>query len=625
VTPEIRANTSLRIALRVTDEGESRDIVEQTGAARISKHTPGRALIRSGTEPATLVQTARVAGHAAPPPAKPTVVPAWQSRPQQVTGDGEGPTDLQQIVEAARAAAGLAGWQPLASPWLPPLPEMLRVDDLAAAPAGFAVLGLIDHPDEQRRSLLGFDPASDAALLVAGGQRSGRTTAVRTLLASLARGWSTDDLHIHVVDCAGGGLLGAHRLPHCGSAVGRDDTARGRRLLARLLAETERRQALLASIGAASLAEYRAAQTTTQDMPPYVVLAVDGWEGFVQSYEPVDHGQPVETLLRLIREGAAAGMRAVVTSDRSGLGARLSGHIPRRVVLPLTDRGDYALAGIPARAVPGRLPPGRGLLPGAALECQIAVISDDPSGAAQTAALEAIAVATPAALVHEPLRIAELPATVALSQLPRPDCPMWTVLGRGGDGAEPIGLDFDALGPGFLVAGPARSGKSTALLTIAIGLLHTGTPVVAVTGRRSALRSLAGVRAMLGPTDDAALREATAEPPVVVLADDIESLVDSAADAVLAGLVRDDRGITVVGAGRSDDLAGAFRGLGVDLRRRRTGVLLTPGPLDGELLGVRIPRGLAEPMPGRGYLVEHGNLTRVQVALPVSPGAGTPP
>lgn len=623
VTPEIRANTSLRIALRVTDEGESRDIVDQAGAAGISKHTPGRALIRAGTEPATLVQTARVAGHPPGPPPAPTVVAAWQSAPHPVSEDGEGPTDLQRLVEAARDAARLTGRHPAPSPWLPALPDLLQRDELADVP-GMAVLGLIDHPDEQRRSVLGLDLAADAALLIAGGQRSGRTTAARTLLASLARGWSADDVHVHVIDCAGGGLLAAQRLPQCGCAVGRDDTARGRRLLLRLLEETERRQALLAGTGAASLTEYRS-QVAPHDKPPYVVLVLDGWEGFVQSYEPVDGGQPVETLLRLIREGAAAGIRVVVTSDRSGLGVRLSGLIARRVVLPLADRGDYGLAGIPARAVPGHLPPGRGLLPDSGLECQIAVVSEDPSGAAQTAALDAVATDTPAATMHPPLRITELPGAVALDRLPRPDRPMWTVLGRGGDDAEPILLDLEALGPGLLVAGPARSGKSTALLVLAHGLLRAGTPIAVVTGRRSALRTLAGVH-VVGPADSEALRAATTRQPAVVLADDIELLLDTPVDSVLAGLVRADAGVTVVGAGRSEDLAGAFRGLGVDLRRRRTGLLLTPGPLDGELLGVRLPRGLAERAPGRGYLVEHGTLTRVQVALPpqLSPGAGTP-
>ena len=48
VSAEIRSNTNLRIALRVTDENDSRDVVDAPDAARIHKGTPGRAFARSG-------------------------------------------------------------------------------------------------------------------------------------------------------------------------------------------------------------------------------------------------------------------------------------------------------------------------------------------------------------------------------------------------------------------------------------------------------------------------------------------------------------------------------------------------------------------------------------------------
>ena len=47
-------------------------------------------------------------------------------------------------------------------------------------------------------------------------------------------------------------------------------------------------------------------------------------------------------------------------------------------------------------------------------------------------------------------------------------------------------------GPGLVVAGPPRSGKSTTLLTMARWLLRQGTEVVAITPRRSPLRASRG-------------------------------------------------------------------------------------------------------------------------------------
>ncbi|NED80284.1 cell division protein, partial [Streptomyces sp. SID11233] len=62
VSPEIRANTTLRIALRVTDPGESSDVIDSPEAAHLSKTTPGRALARLGHASLIPFQTARVAG-----------------------------------------------------------------------------------------------------------------------------------------------------------------------------------------------------------------------------------------------------------------------------------------------------------------------------------------------------------------------------------------------------------------------------------------------------------------------------------------------------------------------------------------------------------------------------------
>ncbi|WP_460370949.1 FtsK/SpoIIIE domain-containing protein, partial [Actinocorallia lasiicapitis] len=62
VTAEIRANTNLRIALRVTDAEDSSDVIDAPDAARIPKALPGRCFVRSGASSLTAVQTARIGG-----------------------------------------------------------------------------------------------------------------------------------------------------------------------------------------------------------------------------------------------------------------------------------------------------------------------------------------------------------------------------------------------------------------------------------------------------------------------------------------------------------------------------------------------------------------------------------
>ena len=88
----------------------------------------------------------------------------------------------------------------------------------------------------------------------------------------------------------------------------------------------------------------------------------------------------------------------------------------------------------------------------------------------------------------------------------------------------------------------------------------------------------------------------------LVLIDDAEQFTDTASGAYLTELASTHRA-AMVAAARSDDLMASFRGPAVQLRRSRTGLLLQPGPADGELLGVRTSGQRLAPVPGRGLLV----------------------
>ena len=62
VSADIRANTNLRIALRVTDTAESADVIDAPDAALIAKSTPGRAYVRLGHSSLVPFQAGRVGG-----------------------------------------------------------------------------------------------------------------------------------------------------------------------------------------------------------------------------------------------------------------------------------------------------------------------------------------------------------------------------------------------------------------------------------------------------------------------------------------------------------------------------------------------------------------------------------
>jgi len=160
ITDNIRANTNLRIALRVADDDESTDVLGVPTAAHISRNTPGRGVYRAGPKEIRTFQAGYVGGRTslAKRPIEVEVgsfttegvrpLPA-PSGPEPIAVDAAGngagrtpedhdPTDLQRIVEVTGATAEKLGLPAPHRPWLDPLPALLPLRRLigAAPPSG---------------------------------------------------------------------------------------------------------------------------------------------------------------------------------------------------------------------------------------------------------------------------------------------------------------------------------------------------------------------------------------------------------------------------------------------------------------------------------------------------------
>ena len=198
------------------------------------------------------------------------------------------------------------------------------------------------------------------------------------------------------------------------------------------------------------------------------------------------------------------------------------------------------------------MPPGRAYRAGSGTELQVALLAPDASGQGQAAALQAIAARCRARdeevrAARRPFRVDVLPQHVSFADALRlrpPAGPLCALVGIGGDTPAALGPDLGAEAPCFIVTGPAKSGRSTILLSMARSLLAVGTPVVLVTPRPSPLCALAGAPGVLRSFDTPALGAEelaavlrSSGGPCVVLLDDAEILRDCDAGSELSRLI----------------------------------------------------------------------------------------
>ena len=316
VTDDIRANTNLRIALRLQDRTDAVDVVGEMAPAHFPVGAPGRAALRLGPDELVVFQAATTSG---PLPAA-RGPPACRA-PRRCCGPwgirrglaGDDSTVLEHLVDAIGQAMALVGSAPPHRPWIDALPDVVLPrhlgDDREA-------VGVLDIPAEQCRRPLVWRP-SDGTLLLVGAVGAGTTTAAVTVAARCARTARPEELHVYVVDAQGDAAWADFdALEPCGAVVRVAEIERLTRLFGRLADELDR----------------RAADARRE---PAIVVVIDGLAALRHVLGDVAPGETAMRVDRILRDGPAVGIVAVVTTDGSspaGFAIAAFGHlgVPRR-------------------------------------------------------------------------------------------------------------------------------------------------------------------------------------------------------------------------------------------------------------------------------------------------------
>jgi S-DNA-T family DNA segregation ATPase FtsK/SpoIIIE len=396
--------------------------------------------------------------------------------------------------------------------WLPPLDVPDTLDGLMAdiapdprlglvsrkwrARGGLTVpLGTVDRPHEQRRDTLTVDlSGSTGHVGVVGGPRAGKSTFLRTLVASLSLTTTPVESQFFVLDFGGGTFAAMHSLPHLAGIGTRSEPDVVRRIVAEVTGIVDMRETYFRSSGIDSIETYRTrrAEDRADDGYGDVFLVVDGWSTLRADFD----GLELE-LQQLASRGLTFGFHLLTASTRwSDYRAAVRDLLGSRLELRLGDPMDSEIDRKLATLVPPSRP-GRGLVPGKLhVLCALPRIDGDPDvGTLGDGVAAMVARVTdewhgPAGpklrLLPERLTAAELIARAdeekgAASRL---------LLGVDERELAPVGLDPDT-DPHWLILGDGRSGKSAALRGYLHEVMRTRTPkqaqLVVVDYRRSLL------------------------------------------------------------------------------------------------------------------------------------------
>ncbi len=631
IKDNLRANTNLRIALRMSDESDSTDVIGDPSAAAFSPSLPGRAVAKTGPGRLVPFQSAYAGGWSSAAPAKPlTLVDElrfgadlrWEMpRVEEKAPADPGPTDLARLVATISAASVAAGIGAPRKPWLSELSRAYDLKLLGPRTDEAIVFGVADLPEEQRQEPVYFLPDSDGNLAVFGTGGSGKTVLLRTLAAAAGVTPRGGPVEVYGLDFGAGGLRTLEVMPHVGSVIAGDDSERVLRLMRRLRDLADERALAWPEVSAGTLTEYR--RLAAKPDEPRVLVLIDGFPQFREDYEGVLGREEAYTIFQqLLSEGRALGIHFVFTADRpASVPGAISSSVPRRVVLRMSDEQQYGLLDVPSDILSSASAPGRAIV--GETEVQVAILGGSGNVADQSESLAKLAasIGRQGRPLAPPVRW--LDAEIPLSALPTSANGL-PVLGVAGDDLAPC--TFEPAGA-FVVAGGPGSGRTTALLGLVESLdrWSSGTEFWYLGSRRSLVGRHEAFLGAAGDPDEVAqlagelaTRVAEVEDRrIVVVIEGIADFTSGPADFPLQDLVKAVRrsGHLVIAESETREWVG-YSALLDEMKAGRRGVVLQPDGEDGDLLKTPFGRVKRTEFPvGRGFYAVSGRARIVQLPM----------
>lgn len=435
------SHLSYRIGLKTFSAAESRQVIGVTDAYQLPAK-PGSGFLKADADTVTGFQAAYVSGplrrrvtEKLPGAQRVTVFNGWDDIDGTGTGDGpdtvvdESQTLLDAVVDTAVRAGRRVG--EAHQIWLPPLPPVIELAGVAERTGALAVaIGIIDRPFLQRQDPFVLDLAgSGGHAAVCGGPQTGKSTALRTIVAALAATHTTAEVRFYVLDLGGQALTTLARLPHVAGVAGRGEPDRVRRIIDEVTGLVE------------------------EPEDRHTFLVVDGWHTVAADFEDL-----LEPITQLAADGLSARVHVLVSAPRwTTLRPAIRDLLHHRLELRLGEPMDSLIDRKAQQKLPAA--PGRGLTADAEQMLLALTANQDIAHITATARKSG----------QEPVpQLKVLPGSLTTGELAETEDP-GIPFAVGGPRLGTLNWD-PQVSPHLIAVGSQGSGKSGVLRTVGMGI-----------------------------------------------------------------------------------------------------------------------------------------------------------
>lgn len=353
VDDQIWSNSRFRICLKVQEKADSMDVIKRPDAAELS--VTGRFFVQVGFNEVFELGQSAWAGAPYYPAERVeknlddsiAIVDNLGRIIRQVRPDKNKAilrNPAKQIDEVNKYLAKLAkeeniNVRPL---WLEPIPEFIYIEELEekykvdkeSTCILNPIIGEFDDPINQRQLIMTVPLTHEGNTVIYGAAGNGKTTFLTTLIYSLMKEHTPEEVNIYVLDFSSETLRAFAKASHVGDVVFSQDSEKISNLFKMLHSEIEKRKKLFADYGG----DYQSYIKNSNKILESMVIFIHNYSAFAEIYEDME-----ESIAYLTREGTKYGIYFVVTALNTGaLRYRILQNFKQLFVLQLNDKGDYS-------------------------------------------------------------------------------------------------------------------------------------------------------------------------------------------------------------------------------------------------------------------------------------------